>query len=117
MAVSCIVFLLPHIVVFGPLVIIGADLAGVLLIVVLVGVDEVVGSAGSTVDVLALSLLGPCIVVISTLGSGVCNRCTVVLGVVGSSAVCTVSIPAVAVASVASAGIGSIFVGSSSSVR
>jgi len=125
LSVSSNVFVLIQIVVHGPLVIIGADLAGVLLIVVLVGVDVVVGSAGSTVEVLALSLLGPCVVVISTLGSRLCSRCGVVSlsdsssGVLSVMAVATVATVATVagVLTVGEAYAASITVGSTSGMR
>jgi len=54
--------------VLGPLVVVSAHLAGVLLVVVLVGVDEVIGLAPPGVVVRAVSLLGPCVGIVGTSG-------------------------------------------------
>jgi len=51
--------------VLSPLVIIGTNLASVVLVVVVVGLNRVVGFAPPVVGVLAVSLLGPCVVIVA----------------------------------------------------
>lgn len=63
------------VVVLGPLVVVGPDLASVLLVIVGLGGDGVIGLAPSGVGVRAVGLLGPLIVVIAGLLSGPLARC------------------------------------------
>ena len=55
--------------VLGPLIVVSADLAGVLLVVVLVSLDEIVRLAVSGVSVGTVGLLGERVIVVSTAGS------------------------------------------------
>jgi len=69
----------PFIIILSPLVVVSAHLAGVLLVVVLVGVDEIVGFAPPGVEVRAGSLLGPRVVIVAGLSSSTTSRSLVVL--------------------------------------
>jgi len=51
--------------VLSPLVVISTNLASVVLVVVVVGLNRVVGFAPPVVGVLAVSLLGPCVVIVT----------------------------------------------------
>ena len=70
LAVSGVVSGVPSVVVLSPLVVIGLDVASVLLVLVGLGVNGVVRLAPSGVGIRTVSLLGPCVVVVSTLLSG-----------------------------------------------
>ena len=67
------------VVVLGPLVVIGLNRAGVLLVVVGLGVDGVVRLAPSAVVVRAVSLLGPLVVVVAGAGGGTAPGCSIVV--------------------------------------
>jgi len=58
----------PDIVILGPLVVVSTDLAGVLLVIVLVGLDKVVRLAPPGVGIGTVGVLGPGIVVSSSRG-------------------------------------------------
>ena len=73
------------VVVLSPHVVVSTDLAGVLLVIVGVGSDGVVRLAPSGVEVAAVGLLGPLVVVVGALGSLVRGGSTLIL--VGSLAV------------------------------
>jgi len=108
----------PFIIILSPLVVVSAHLAGVLLVVVLVGVDEVVGLAVPGVVVRAVGLLGPRVVVVASRGGLLAGGCSVVSGtslaVAVAGAVATVTVAgavagAVAVLSdVTSGGLGAV---------
>jgi len=70
--------------VLSPLVVVSTDLAGVLLVIVGVGLDEVVRLAVARVGVRAVSGIGPLIVVVTLLGSRARSRGCVVSAVSGS---------------------------------
>ena len=67
------------VVVLGPLVVVGPDLASVLLVIVGLGGDGVISLAPSGVGVRAVGLLGPLIVVIAGLLSSPLARCLFLL--------------------------------------
>ena len=67
------------VVVLGPLVVIGLNRAGVLLVVVGLGVNGVVRLAPSAVVVRAVSLLGPLVVVVAGAGGGTAPGCLIVV--------------------------------------
>ena len=69
LAVGARVCLVLAIVVLGPLVVVGPHFPAVLLVVVGLGVDGVIGLAPAGVVVTTVSLLGPLVVVVATLGS------------------------------------------------
>lgn len=79
LAVDILVLGIPFVVILSPLVVVSAHLAGVLLVVVLVGVDEIVGFAPPGVEVRAGSLLGPRVVIVTGLSSSTTSRSLVVL--------------------------------------
>ena len=79
LGVLVLVLLCPDIVVLSPLVVVSTDLAGVLLVVVLVGVDKVVGLAPPGVGVLTVGVLGPGVVIVTGLGGGALVGSLVVL--------------------------------------
>ena len=66
----------PSVVVLGPLVVISANLLGVVLVVVGLGRDGIVRLAPSGVVVLAVGLLGPLVVVVGAVGGTVGSRGT-----------------------------------------
>ena len=82
------------VVVLGPLVVVGAHALGVVLVVVGLGLDGVVRLAPSGVEVRAIGLLGPDIVVVATLGSAVGGGSTLPAVLAGG----TVALGGVAVA-------------------
>jgi len=83
LGVLTLVLSCPDIVVLGPLIVVSTDLAGVLFVVVLVGVDEVVGLAPPGVGVLTVGVLGPCVVVVTGLSGGTLLGSSVVLALSG----------------------------------
>jgi hypothetical protein len=108
------------ILVLGPLIVVSADLAGILLIVVLVGVDEVVGLAPPGVEVRAVGLLGVLVVVVARDGSLATGRGIVVVGTSAAIAVRGVALAPAAVAALATAAIAVVVIvtsGRSSAVR
>ena len=80
------VLLLASVVILGPLIVVSADLAGVLLVIVGVGGDGVVALTVARVEVAAVSLLGPLVVVVSTDGGGAGDGGTVLLSLGGTLA-------------------------------
>merc|ERR1719464_2090695 len=75
------------VVILGPLVIIGADLTSVVLVGVALGLNGVVRLAPSGVVVRSVSLLGPGVVVVGTLGGTVGTGGTLPDGALSASAV------------------------------
>merc|ERR1719490_618322 len=86
------VLLLASVVILGPLIVVSADLAGVLLVIVGVGGDGVVALTVARVEVAAVSLLGPLVVVVGTDGGGAGDGSTLLAGLVltSSSVACLV---------------------------
>jgi len=98
LAVAGLVAGVVSVVVVSPDVVVSADLSRVVLVVVGLGVDAVVRLAPSGVEVLAVSLLGPLVVVVSGFGGTVLSGSTlprVGLGTVGSAVAFAVAVTGV----------------------
>jgi len=104
----------PDVVILSPLVVVSANLASVLLVIVLVGLDKVVGLAPPGVGISTVGVLGPGIVVGSSSRCGTGSRSLVVssgsstrvgLGVVRLFVVSTVTVAGTVAGAVAVGGL------------